>query len=102
MFCTGVNSKEFQYAASGPIEPETEQMVAAIEENVIRVYPNPAQGVLHVTLDAAAIADGKVIVLDKFSNVVLTGAITAGDHIVTLNLGALPPDTYYLKVIIAN
>lgn len=70
-----------------------------ITSEEIGVYPNPSRGFIRVDLKSMATTDGRVIVLDKFSNKVYSAEIKAGDTGVQMDLSNLSPDTYYLKVI---
>ncbi|MBT1710985.1 T9SS type A sorting domain-containing protein [Fulvivirgaceae bacterium PWU5] len=99
-FCGSTSGRMASVSNDVTLPASTEESlndVRAAQGGAIGVYPNPSRGIIHLEL-GSAVFSGKVVVLDKFSNAVHTADIPSGDSHVTLDLSALPADTYYLKV----
>ena len=80
-------------APPGPVS-----MVSRVEEVEIRVFPNPAHGVCHVTFPVAK--DGKaytVRLMDIFGNTVSTHTFSSGDG--DISLDGISPGVYWVQLM---
>ncbi len=69
--------------------------------NSMKVYPNPAQNMVSVSLQLGAASTVRITLLDLTGKTVLTDAnqtLAAGGHILNLNTSALPDGIYYIRL----
>ena len=75
--------------------------LVSVEEdnnNTFQVYPNPFTDQLSITNVQLPIEENKIEVLDIMGNVVHKEKLTLNSTPLTLNLGALLPGTYFVKI----
>lgn len=75
-----------------------------INENVsdVLVYPNPASQKLTIKLQQGLTQNSELHATDLAGRIVLQQAVTTGQKIIELNIAALAPGRYFLKIINGN
>ena len=87
------------FAVAGEAAP------AASERVGVSVRPNPAGGRVEVVLSAAEAGTARVVVVDALGRqvaVVLDGAVSAGERVVSVETGGWPPGVYVVRASVGS
>ena len=77
------------------------EIVTGVEtpfDNYVRIYPNPADGMLNVILPAAVKKDTPVRLFDSFGKEVFTGMLRSGESMKTLSTKELSAGVYLIEL----